>query len=335
MFIKKPEVYHGKKHDHDKMFFEGCYYKLVSSNKKYVFAVIAGAAFAKEKQSSHAFIQIYDGVKNRYDYHKFSIDDFFYSQTQPEIIIKDNYFTLNELKLNIDTDHTKIEGRLSLDHIHSWPARVLSPGAMGWFELVPFMECYYGILSFNNNIAGTLTVEDSSIDFTNGKGYIEKNWGKSFPESWIWIQCNHFKTYDVSLVMSVATIPFLFTTFPGFVIGFWYEGTLYRFCTYTGAKITTLKITELSKNEKEIFITVKDKNYELHVNAVKTGGYDLKAPQTGNMNGRCDESLISRVNLSFYRVRKNEKHLMFQENGEKAGVEVNGDMTKLYGKYNR
>lgn len=334
MAIWKPESYHGNSKYNDTNFFEGCYYKLISKDENYAYAIIAGASFGKDKNSSHSFIQVYDGKQNKYDYHKFDIDDFYYSKETLEMKIKDNHFTLNELKLRVSDELGKIEGELYLDNIHSWPSACLSPGAMGWFELMPFMECYYGILSFNNSIKGSLKVEGKNLDFTNGKGYIEKNWGKSFPESWIWIQSNHFDTYDASIVVSVATIPFLTTSFPGFVIGFWHQGKLYQFCTYTGAKIISLGVEKLSAEKSKISLITKSKHYELHMEAVKMGGYDLKAPVVGGMTGRCDESLTSEIYVSLYHKEKNTKRLIFQEKGRNAGVEINGDMGKLYKKFN-
>jgi tocopherol cyclase len=334
MALWKPESYHGRSSFNDKNFFEGCYYKLISKDENYAYAIIAGASFGKDKDSSHSFIQVYDGKESKYGYHKFDIDDFYYSTKKLEMRVKDSYFTLNEVKLRINDELGQIEGDLYLDNIHPWPSACFSPGAMGWFELMPFMECYYGILSFNNSIKGSLSVKGNDLDFTGGKGYIEKNWGKSFPESWIWIQSNHFDTDDASIVVSVATIPFLTTTFPGFVIGFWHQGKLYQFCTYTGGKITSLNIEKVSSDKTKVSLITKSKHYELHIEAVKMGGYNLKAPVVGGMTGRCDESLTSTIDVSLYKTRKGNKELVFEEKGRNAGFEINGDMSKLYKKYN-
>ena len=49
-------------------------------------------------------------------------------------------------------------------------------------------------------------IDGKTIDFTNGIGYIEKDWGKSFPNSWIWMQTNHFKYHNASLMASLSSI---------------------------------------------------------------------------------------------------------------------------------
>ncbi|QII81181.1 hypothetical protein G7057_00970 [Jeotgalibaca arthritidis] len=43
---------------------------------------------------------------------------------------------------------------------------------------------------------------------STGKGYIEKDWGRSFPKNYIWIQSNHFNDNQRSLFFSYAHIPY-------------------------------------------------------------------------------------------------------------------------------
>ena len=41
--------------------------------------------------------------------------------------------------------------------------------------------------------SGSLEINGAEISFEGGKGYIEKDWGRSMPSDWIWIQSNHFE----------------------------------------------------------------------------------------------------------------------------------------------
>ena len=119
----------------------------------------------------------------------------------------------------------------------------LSSG-VGLVRVVPLMECYHGVLSFDHAIRGALAVDGERIDFTGGRGYIEKDWGKAFPRGYIWMQTNHFEQPGASLSASVALIPWVRTAFRGFIVGFWHDGTLYRFATYTGADVERLELTD-------------------------------------------------------------------------------------------
>ncbi|MEZ4893124.1 MAG: tocopherol cyclase family protein [Saprospiraceae bacterium] len=39
-----------------------------------------------------------------------------------------------------------------------------------------------------------LTINGEELDFTGGKGYMEKDWGRSFPSAYFWMQTNHFRS---------------------------------------------------------------------------------------------------------------------------------------------
>ena len=87
-------------------------------------------------------------------------------------------------------------------------------------------------------------INDRSVDFSGGRGYIEKDWGMTFPRAYIWMQSNHFQRAGVSLTASVATIPWLTGWFRGFLVGLLVEGILYRFTTYLGSKINQLSVND-------------------------------------------------------------------------------------------
>ena len=82
------------------------------------------------------------------------------------------------------------------------------------------MECYHGILSMNHSINGTLILNGKTLSFDKGRGYMEKDWGHSFPEGYIWMQSNHFSKKETSIKISVAKIPWLRSSFIGFIAGF-------------------------------------------------------------------------------------------------------------------
>ena len=137
-------------------------------------------------------------------------------------------------------------GRLRFNGVAPWPVTLRSPGIMDWYAFVPFMECYHGVLSFDHEIRGLLAVDGQAVDFHGGRGYIEKDSGQAFPRAWIWLQTNHFGQPDICLTASVARIPWLGTAFRGFIVGFWWNGRLYRFATYTGAQVERLEVTRIT-----------------------------------------------------------------------------------------
>ena len=64
---------------------------------------------------------------------------------------------------------------------------------------------------------GELIINNNLYDFSNGTGYIEKDWGISFPSSYIWAQANDFSNKHCSLFISIANIPYSIFLFKGFI----------------------------------------------------------------------------------------------------------------------
>ena len=78
----------------------------------------------------------------------------------------------------------------------------MSPNSMGFFAYFPFMQCYHEIVSMSHSLNGSLNFSEA-IDFSGGEGYIEKDWGTSFPKEYVWIQSNNFEKSDASILRLV------------------------------------------------------------------------------------------------------------------------------------
>jgi tocopherol cyclase len=317
--ILKPEIYHGR--GKRPPFFEGWYFKLVDRSEEHRFAVIPGVFLHSDPSAQHAFLQVLDGNFGRSQYHRFPFSEFIASADVFDIRVGPNRLSSNKITLDVDRDGHSVRGTLSFKNTTPWPVRLASPGVMGWYSWVPFMECYHGVLSFDHEIEGSLTVNGKEIDFTGGRGYIEKDWGKSFPLSHLWMQTNHFGRPGISLSASVAIIPWIRTSFAGFIVGLLLDGRLYRFATYTGAKITHLEILD-----RQISWTIRDKEHALTLRAHRSQGGLLHAPTVTEMTNRLLESLTSSVEVT---LRKRTGGLVFSGTGRNAGLELGGSVEDL------
>ena len=218
-----PGLYHGwgKKPP----FFEGWYFKLVSADGSEKVAIIPGVILGKD---AHAFVQVLEGVKGKTVYHTFAFQDFQADPEQFSFKIGSNQFDGRHLSLDINNAEGKISGEIKLGALNPWPVTFLSPGIMGWYAWVPRMECYHGVLSFDHPLEGELTLNGQKMDFSGGHGYIEKDWGQSFPSAWVWFQSNHFNGARACITASVAVIPWMKSAFRGFIVGLWLDGILHR-----------------------------------------------------------------------------------------------------------
>ncbi len=300
-----------------KKYFEGWYFKLVDASGENAIAVIPGIAMDAEG-NRQSFIQILDGKKISAVYHKFSPEAFIASPSAFDICMHENNFSLQGLHLDLPACNGAV---IFSDH-YLWPKKITAPGIMGWYSFVPFMECYHQVVSMDFTLSGTLNIDEMPVDFTGGRGYIEKDWGRSFPSSWIWMQSNHFSESRTSFKLSVAKIPWLSGAFVGFICAFLLDNRLIRFATYTGAR---LKKVEMGEHTTDIIL--EDKNYILSVTATKAEGAELASPVLGLMEGRVKESMSALINITL--TDKNQNQIIFNDTGRHAGLEIAGNTSEL------
>lgn len=320
MFNKINALFHPQRYQgigKTKRYFEGWYYKLITADEKRAIAIIPGVAM-DEMGKRHGFIQVLDGNKLTSEYYNFPFENFNYENHRFKVSLGPNTFSGNEISL----DHSKISGTLNFENTVSWPDHVLGPGIMGPFTFVPFMECYHGILSMDHTINGSLVIKGESINFTKGKGYIEKDWGHTFPSSYFWMQSNHFSKPGISFKASVARIPWLGKSFTGFIAGLWLDQKLYKFTTYNSTRLV-----KSSANEYKVELEFKNKRFTLSVLAERHNETDLAAPIAGLMEGRIAESMSSILHLKLTRTM--DGALIFEDAGRIAALEVAGNIKEI------
>jgi len=317
--ILHPNRYHG--FIAQPPFFEGWYYKLVSADETLRYAIIPGVYLSQNHAESHCFVQVFDSKADQVRFHRYPYDAFKPSPDSFEIIIGQNYFSADRIELGIDDDLGQLEGELQFEKLSPWPVRLTSPGAMGWFAWVPLMECYHGVVSMDHIIHGRLALDGKRLDFSGGKGYIEKDWGKRFPSAWIWGQSNHFDREGVSLMVSVAVIPWLGRSFAGFIIGFLLDNEIHRFATYNRSKIEVFQV-----ENKTVDLIVRNATYRLRIIAEREEGGLLQAPTTIAMDRRILETLDARFEVWFETLKG---EVLYHGTGRHAGLETVGDLDTL------
>lgn len=317
--ILHPARYHGIQAKPP--FFEGWYYKMVSEDEQTRFVIIPGVYHATEASKSHSFVQVFDSQADQVRFHRYPFDAFKSARDSFEIFVDKNYFSAERISLAIDDDLGSLQGTLTFSELNPWPVQFFSPGAMGWFAWVPFMECYHGVVSMDHRIEGTLIYNKTPLIFSGGHGYIEKDWGKQFPSAWIWGQSNHFQSPGVSLMLSLAIIPWLGGSFGGHVIGLLYDGRIHRFATYNRSKVDEVRI-----EDSEIYISVHNQSHRLSIRAKRKRGVILQAPTSIEMDRRIIETLDARLEIQLETL---EGRLIFEGVGLHAGLEAVGDLDLL------
>ena len=309
--IYHPEIFQGNLKK--KQYFEGWYYKHVTSDLKHVWSFIPGISL--NEKDPHAFIQIINGITGRTDYVSYPIEQFNWDKKKFYIKIGDSIFTETYMDIRIEKRDIKASGRLSYHNVIKYPKSLLSPGIMGWYSYIPTMECKHGVVSVNHDIKGSLKINNEQIDFTEGKGYIEKDWGTSFPEAWLWIQANNFKERESSFNFSVAKIPWRGKYFIGFIAFLFYNKKFFLFNTYNNSVINIM-----NHSSDSITLKMKNRNTTLKVSTIKSTFGELRAPVSGHMSRRIKESIDSDLSISLFD--NNNNTLLYTDSSKRAGLEV-------------
>lgn len=307
--IKDHELFQGEKYlSSNKDYFEGWYFK--NTSNKISISFIPGININKDNKC--AFIQVITNDKSYYvDY---DIKKFEYNDNPFYIRIGNNYFSTKYIKIDINHSNLKIKGNLKYSNSINIKTSNFSPNIMGIFSYVPFMECNHAIISMKNNINGSIIINDRKINFNNGIGYIEKDWGYSFPDSYIWLQGNNFSSNsNVAFMMSIANIPFKIFNFRGLICSLIIDNYEYRFATYNGSKILKYNI-----DNNKIDITIKKSDYYLEVTGNLDKGNSLKAPVNGSMEKDIIESISSIIKIT---LRKDSK-ILFSDSSNNCGLEI-------------
>lgn len=298
--------------DH-KNYFEGWYYKQVSMESDKVISFIPGISL--NEHDSHAFIQVIVSPPVETHYFRFDKSDFSTSDLPFEVRIGNNTFSQKGIAIDLTDETIAIEGQLTYGPFKSIEKTILSPNAMGYFAYIPNMKCNHGIVSMDHSVEGVLNYNKESLSFNNDRGYIEKDWGNSFPDRYIWMQGNHFDQNGDSFMCSIASIPMMGTSFVGLIANLVTDGKEYRFATYNGAKII-----KASSSTEGVDIVLKKGKLILEIKAhIETTG-DLKSPIEGHMTGTIKEGLGGSIGL----VLKEEGKVIRQMITRYAGIEVVG-----------
>ncbi|MBR0596687.1 tocopherol cyclase family protein [Sinanaerobacter chloroacetimidivorans] len=302
-------------------YFEGWYYKQVSQDEKTVVCFIPGISLVVN--DSHSFVQyIYVGSDEndvkfvKTGYCKYPVEYFSYNDHPFMIRVANNIFTETEISVQLTDHNINIEGTFKLDPFTSIHKSIFMPNIMGFFAYIPNMECYHGVISMNHKVHGNLKIDNLDIDFNNSKGYIEKDWGTSFPKKYIWVQSNHFKNTNTSIVCSAADIPFMKRNFFGFICNLVIDKKEYRFASYNRSKLQLECVTK-----QMVALSLKNSKVTLRLEAKMDNIGELISPKKGKMQETIKEGPSGELKISLLN---NKDGILYEDISYIASIEIFG-----------
>ncbi len=282
-------------------------------------AIIPGIFKGSTTEASHSFIQILDGKNAEYRYNKFDSHSFKAHPTKFQISVDNNFFSLDGININIQNEDNIVKGNVKFERIIKWPDTYINPGSMGFYNYLLFMQCYSQVCAIDMTVNGKIVLNDREIIFNNGKGYIEKNWGKAFPYSWMWTQANCFDNANAAISVSIGHIPFITGSFRGFLIGLMLENDFYAFTTINRSKI------DIVQKRTDAHIKVYNRNHilDIDISTEKDKFMLCMGPRDNEMIPLVEENLKSQIKVSLRE--RNTNKLIFSGSSHSGGVEYGGE----------
>lgn len=306
--IKKPELFQGEKNlTKNKDYFEGWYFK--NTNKENGISFIPGINI--QKSNPKAFVQVITNDTSHFV--NYSIDDFTFNHNPFTIKIGNNVFSKEGIHIDIKTKELNVKGDIKYSNNKNINTDFMNPNIMGPFSYVPFMECNHAILSMQNNANGSININDYEMKFDNDMGYIEKDWGISFPKTYIWCQGNNFKKSDASFMLSIADVPFKMFKFRGVICVLVIGDKEYKFTTYNNARLV-----EYGINDNSLNVTLKKGDLQINLKSTFDKGQKLSAPVKGKMEKDIFESITSNITVTLQK----EDNIIFSDTSKNCGLEI-------------
>lgn len=306
--MKNPDLFQGEKNlKNKKEYFEGWYFK--NTNKENGISFIPGINI--EDGSPKAFVQIITNDKSYFV--NYNIVDFEFSYNPFSIKIGDNFFSKEGVHIDIKSKDINVNGDIKYSNNKTINTDFMNPNIMGPFSYIPFMECNHAILSMQSDTNGEIDINDEKIKFDDDMGYIEKDWGTSFPKSYIWCQGNNFQKSNASFMLSIADVPFKMFKFRGVICVLMIDNKEYKFTTYNNSRLVEFDISDNLLN-----VTLKKGDLYLNIKSKYNKRQRLSAPVKGKMKKDIFESIAATATVTL----KKANEIIFSDISEKCGLEI-------------
>jgi len=261
--------------------YEGWYFK--HQGKKHSLALIPSVC-TDELGKPSAQLQVVTEAKSWTI--PISMCEFNSEEDQLSVRMDNSYFTERGCTFNIHEEDLEITGRIEYSDL-LYPDKDI----MGPFRFMPKMETRHGIISLYHTLSGTIKLNQETWSFDQGIGYIEMDWGTTFPKQYVWSHAAWKDKYENCIVAAAAKVPVLNFNFNGFIGCLVYHGKQVVLASYFGAKVK-----EMTANK----IVVEQKQMRLEIELIAQHPVNLMAPEQGKMTRKVKEHLRTSVNYRFF-----------------------------------
>ena len=297
-------------------YFERWHIYLVDALKQNMINIIMGIIM--EGKEKCAFIQVNSNISYLNHTIKYPVEAFSY--TKDSIMIENNMLSREYIQLDLNEETFSIKGKVVFSGGKQLETRFWKPGLMGPFKLLPFLNSYHEVLSLSHIVMGELDFNGQNVNFDEGKGALDKDWGKSFPNVWIWMQCNHFQQHDAALMVGIARMPVWWNYHTAFAMPFYFNDKIEVYANYTGAQIA-----KLYRHKSYIHLIITEKSKVIDLKMFGKDDVPLMASPMSHLIRDVYESPEAKVEVKVTQSGR----VIFEDVGDCAHLKIGGNTSKL------
>ncbi len=189
----------------------------------------------------------------------------------------------------------------------------------GWLSSFPIFEPGWQILMAHGLATGWIEWNGQRYDFTNAPAYGEKNWGRSFPQKWFWLNCNGFdESPDIALTAGGGRRGVLWWMESVAMIGLHYQGKFYEFVPWNS------KVTWDIEPWGSWQMQARNSEFEVELTATTNlPGTLLRAPTEKGLIFCCRDTMNGQVDLEL-RQRGDKSKIILKAGSSLCGLETGG-----------
>lgn len=190
----------------------------------------------------------------------------------------------------------------------------------GWLSFFPLFEPGWQVLLAHGRATGWIDWLGQRYTFTDAPAYGEKNWGRSFPLKWFWLNCNSFNEEpDLALTAAAGRRGAPWGIEEVGAIGIHYRGRFYEFVPWNA---------EISwQVEPWGHWQMQGRMDNLEVRVVGRSdrpGTPLRAPTATGLQFCCRDTMLGHISVQLRDLRSNK--LLLAATSLTGGLEVGGDI---------
>lgn len=191
----------------------------------------------------------------------------------------------------------------------------------GWLSFFPLFEPGWQVLLAHGRATGWIDWQGQRYAFTNAPAYGEKNWGRSFPRKWCWLNCNSFieDPDDLALTAAAGQRDAPWGAEEVGAIGIHHQGQFYEFVPWNAEvswQIAPWGSWQMQGRTRTLEVTVLGTSDRL--------GTPLRAPTTTGLQFCCRDTMLGHITLEL-RDRRTGRVLV-SATSSTGGLEVGGDL---------